>query len=88
MASGGWLGNLISAPLKIVDGILGGGGTYSASEPEVRAVDLVQNVEAMQPSAPVMGSEQNSKKKRGISSLYVDRDMGSSNSSYTGRGGL
>lgn len=87
MASGGWLGKLISAPLRLV-GLGGSGETYSVPEPEVRAVDLVQSADAMQPSAPVMGSEQNTKKKRGISSLYVDRDKGGSNDSYTGRGGL
>ena len=87
MASGGWLGKIISAPLQLI-GLGGNGETYSVPEPEVRAVDLVQSADAMQPSAPVMGSEQNTKKKRGISSLYVDRDTGSSNSSYTGRGGL
>lgn len=88
MASGGWLGNILSAPFKIVDGIFGGGGTYSVPEPKVRAVDLVQSADAMQPSAPIMGSEQNTKKKRGISSLYVDRENSGSSNSYTGRGGL
>ena len=87
MASGGWLGNILSAPLRLI-GLGGNGETYSVPEPEVRAVDLVQSADAMQPSAPVMGSEQNTKKKRGVSSLYVDRENSGSSNSYTGRGGL
>lgn len=90
MASGGWLGNIISAPLRIVDGILGGGSsaqTYKVEQPQVRATDLVQETSAMQPEEPVMGYDQNTnKKKRGISSLYVKSNSGSD--SYTGRSGL
>lgn len=86
MASGGWLGNIISAPLKIVDGILGGGGSYKVEQPSVRATDLVQETSAMQPEEPVMGYDQTTKKKRGISSLYVKTN--NSNNSYTGRSGL
>lgn len=87
MASGGWLGNIISAPFKIVDGLLGGGESYKVEQPSIRATDLVQETSAMQPEEPVMGYDQNTKKKRGISSLYV-KSNNSGGSSYTGRSGL
>ncbi len=97
MASGGWLGNIISAPLKLVGSILGSGGeTESASSsvyPTVTARDLVSSTESTAPQAPVMGDDNSypsgtsaTRRKRGLSSLYVDK--GTSNNNYTGVGGL
>ena len=94
MASGGWLGNIISAPLKLVSGILGGGSSESASSsvyPTVTARDLVSSTESTAPQAPVMGDDNSyptgtnaTRKKRGLSSLYIDKN----DNNYTGVGGL
>lgn len=91
MASGGWIGNLVS-------GILNWGSKrYSVSstvQPSVTAADLVPSTEAQTADAPVMGSETDTavdkKKKRGLSSLYVkSTNSGTGSSSdYTGRSGL
>lgn len=100
MASGGWLGNIISAPLRLVDNILGGGNdeTVSASTttyPTVTARDLVSSTESAAPQAPVMGSDNSypsgtnsTRKKRGLASLYIDNKDNSTNNNYTGVGGL
>lgn len=98
MSSGGWLGNILSLPMKIVSSITGAGShTYSASDnysPTVKASDLVSSTTAETPDAPVMGDDttysQKKRNKRGLSSLYVNSDTGSTGSSsdYTGRSGL
>lgn len=59
MSSGGWLGSLLSLPMKIISSITGAGShTYSASDnysPTVKASDLVSSTTAQTPDAPVMG---------------------------------
>lgn len=96
MASGGWLGKMIIGPL--FSSLLGGGSkSVKASDstyPSVTARDLVSSTSSLTPSSPVMGSDSDqsddsvvSKKKRGISSLYVDNNTGGTGD-YTGRGGL
>lgn len=99
MSSGGWLGSLLSLPMKIISSITGAGShTYSASDnysPTVKASDLVSSTTAQTPDAPVMGDDttysQKKRNKRGLSRLYVTGDstggVGSA-SDYTGRSGL
>lgn len=96
MASGGWLGNILSMPFKM---LFGGGQQVSAAQstyPSVTARDLVSSTSSMTPSSPIMGSDSDQsdsglnvvrKRKKGISSLYVDKTTGGSGD-YTGRGGL
>lgn len=99
MSSGGWLGNLLSLPMKIISSITGAGSrTYSAADtysPTVKASDLVPSTSAQTPDAPVMGDDttysQKKRNKRGLSSLYVKGDSTGgigSTSDYTGRSGL
>lgn len=95
MSSGGWLGSLLSLPMKIISSITGAGShTYSASDnysPTVKASDLVSSTIAQTPDAPVMGDDttysQKKRNKRGLSSLYVNSGTGSTGD-YTGRSGL
>ena len=95
MSSGGWLGSLLSLPMKIISSITGAGShTYSASDnysPTVKASDLVSSTTAQTPDAPVMGDDttysQKKRNKRGLSSLYVNSGTGSTGD-YTGRSGL
>lgn len=95
MASGGWLGSILSLPMKIISSITGAGShTYSASDnysPTVKASDLVSSTTAQTPDAPVMGDDttysQKKRNKRGLSSLYVNSGTGSTGD-YTGRSGL
>lgn len=92
MASGGWLGNIVSAPLKLVGSLLGGDDTVSASSsvyPTVTARDLVPSTEATAPQAPVMGNDNSyptgaARRKKGLSGLYVEKN----DNNYTGVGGL
>ena len=98
MSSGGWLGSLLSLPLKIVSSITGAGSqTYSASDnysPTVKASDLVSSTTAQTPDAPVMGDDttysQKKRNKRGLSSLYANNGTSGTGSTgdYTGRSGL
>lgn len=99
MASGGFLGKVISAPFKAVSSILGmgggGGAQVRASEtvyPTVTGRDLVTSTEAQQPQSAVMGEDTDTlygtKKKRGTASLYVKPNNNSGSSSYTGRSGF
>lgn len=95
MSSGGWLGSILSLPMKIISNITGAGShTYSASDnysPTVKASDLVSSTIAQTPDAPVMGDDttysQKKRNKRGLSSLYVNSGTGSTGD-YTGRSGL
>nr|DAX04419.1 MAG TPA: hypothetical protein [Bacteriophage sp.] len=95
MSSGGWLGSILSLPMKIISSITGAGShTYSASDnysPTVKASDLVSSTTAQTPDAPVMGDDttysQKKRNKRGLSSLYVNSGTGSTGD-YTGRSGL
>lgn len=95
MSSGGWLGSLLSLPMKIISSITGAGShTYSAADtysPTVKASDLVPSTSAQTPDAPVMGDDttysQKKRNKRGLSSLYVNSGTGSTGD-YTGRSGL
>lgn len=93
MASGGFLGKIISAPFKAVSSILGGGGgeTVRASEavyPTVTGRDLVTSTEAQTPQSAVMGEDTDTlygtKKKRGTASLYVKSKSSGSGTAYTG----
>lgn len=98
MASGGFLGKIISAPFKAVSSILGGGGggggggeTVRAAEavyPTVTGRDLVTSTEAQTPQSAVMGEDTDTlygtKKKRGTASLYVKSKNSGSGTSYTG----
>lgn len=99
MSSGGWLGSLLSLPMKIISSITGAGShTYSVADtysPTVKASDLVPSTSAQTPDAPVMGDDttysQKKRNKRGLSSLYVKGDYTGgvgSTSDYTGRSGL
>lgn len=99
MSSGGWLGSLLSLPMKIISSITGAGShTYSAADtysPTVKASDLVPSTSAQTPDAPVMGDDttysQKKRNKRGLSSLYVKGDYTGgvgSTSDYTGRSGF
>mgnify|MGYP001304093963 CR=1 FL=1 len=95
MSSGGWLGSILSLPMKIISSITGAGShAYSASDnysPTVKASDLVSSTIAQTPDAPVMGDDttysQKKRNKRGLSSLYVNSGTGSTGD-YTGRSGL
>lgn len=95
MSSGGWLGSILSLPMKIISSITGAGShTYSASDnysPTVRASDLVSSTTAQTPDAPVMGDDttysQKKRNKRGLSSLYINSGTGSTGD-YTGRSGI
>lgn len=95
MSSGGWLGSILSLPMKIISSITGAGShPYSASDnysPTVKASDLVSSTIAQTPDAPVMGDDttysQKKRNKRGLSSLYVNSGTGSTGD-YTGRSGL
>lgn len=90
MASGGWLG-------KVVSGIFNW-GSKSYTPPQVqqvqqmRASDIVASTQSAPPDAPVMGSdttyETKKRKKRGLMSLYVNSGGTGSSSDYTGRSGL
>lgn len=90
MASGGFLGKIISLPFKLLSG-----STVSASDsvyPTVTARDLVSSTESQTPQTAVMGNDVDSlynttKKKRGTSSLVINKSNNSSGD-YTGRGGL
>lgn len=94
MASGGFLGKIISAPFKAVSSILGGGSggeTVRASEsvyPTVTGRDLVTSTEAQTPQSAVMGEDTDTlygtKKKRGTASLYVKPNNSSGGTTYTG----
>lgn len=98
MSSGGWLGNILSLPMKIISSITGAGSnTYSATDnyrPTVKASDLVSSTTAQTPDAPVMGDDttysQKKRNKRGLSRLYVNNDASGTGSTgdYTGRSGL
>ena len=92
MASGGFLGKIISAPFKMLG--LGGGEQVRASDsvyPTVTGRDLVSSTESQQPQSAVMGEDTDTlygtKKKRGTASLYV-KSNSTGGSSYTGRSGL
>jgi len=93
VASGGWLGNVLTSPLSAVSSLFSGSstGVESSAYPSVTAYDLVPSTESTKPDSAVMGdSYNNTKKKRGLSSLYVDSNSNSStgSSDYTGRSGL
>lgn len=98
MSSGGWLGNILSLPMKIISSITGAGSnTYSAADnysPTIKASDLVSSTTAQTPDAPVMGDDttysQKKRNKRGLSRLYVNNDASGTGSTgdYTGRSGL
>lgn len=98
MSSGGWLGSILSLPMKIISSITGAGShTYSASDnysPAVKASDLVSSTTAQTPDAPVMGDDttysQKKRNKRGLSSLYVNSGTSGTGSTgdYTGRSGF
>lgn len=97
MASGGFLGKVISAPFRAVSSILGIGGgghvrAYETVYPTVTGRDLVTSTEAQQPQSAVMGEDTDTlygtKKKRGTASLYVKPNNNSGSSSYTGRSGF
>lgn len=97
MASGGFLGKVISAPFRAVSSVLGmgGGERVSASEsvyPTVTGRDLVTSTEAQQPQSAVMGEDTDTlygtKKKRGTASLYVKSKNSGGNTPYTGRSGF
>ena len=92
MASGGFLGKIISAPFKMLG--LGGGEQVRASDsvyPTVTGRDLVSSTESQQPQSAVMGEDTDTlygtKKKRGTTSLYV-KSNSTGGSSYTGRSGF
>lgn len=92
MASGGFLGKIISAPFKMLG--LGGGEQVRASDsvyPTVTGRDLVSSTESQQPQSAVMGEDTDTlygtKKKRGTASLYV-KSNSTGDSSYTGRSGF
>lgn len=99
MASGGWLGNILSLPMRLVSGVFNG-GSKSYTPPQVqqvqqmRASDIVASTQSAPPDAPVMGSDTThemdtkKRKKRGLSSLYVNSGGTGSSSDYTGRSGL
>lgn len=93
MASGGFLGKIISAPFKML-GLGGGGEQVRASDsvyPTVTGRDLVSSTESQQPQSAVMGEDTDTlygtKKKRGTASLYV-KSNSTGGSSYTGRSGF
>lgn len=97
MASGGFLGKVISAPFRAVSSVLGlgGGEQVRASDsvyPTVTGRDLVTSTEAQQPQSAVMGEDTDTlygtKKKRGTASLYVKSKNSGGNTPYTGRSGF
>ena len=98
MSSGGWLGSLLSLPMKIISSSTGAGShTYSAADtysPTVKASDLVPSTSAQTPDAPVMGDDttysQKKRNKRGLSSLYINSGTSGTGSTgdYTGRSDL
>ena len=82
--------SVVSAPFKAVGKVLGVGGsqTVNVSAPDVSAAQVVPSTAAAAPEAPVLGTEnttQDTKKKKGKSSLLINNDIQSSNSSgYSG----
>lgn len=95
MASGGFLGKVISAPFRAVSSVLGSGGgeqVRASDYPTVTGRDLVTSTEAQQPQSAVMGEDTDTlygtKKKRGTASLYVKSKNSGGNTPYTGRSGF
>ena len=82
--------SVVSAPFEAVGKVLGVGGsqTVNVSAPDVSAAQVVPSTAAEAPEAPVLGTEnttQDTKKKKGKSSLLINSDSQSSNSSgYSG----
>lgn len=94
MSSGGWLGHtlhkVISAPFKVVGGILGGG---SYAQPAATTADPAPTVAAA--PAPTVSEEAEysmsdagayAKKKRGKNSLYVSTGDSGASTGTTGTG--
>lgn len=91
MASGGWLGHtlhkVISAPFKIVGGLLGGGsyGSYAQpAAPTVAAAPAPTVAEEAEYSMSDAGTR--AKKKRGKNSLYVSTGDSGASTGTTGTG--
>lgn len=98
MSSGGWLGHtlhkVISAPFKVVGGILGGGsyntssGSYAqpaaAPDPTVAAAPAPTVSEEAEYSVSDAGAH--AKKKRGKNSLYVSTGDSGASTGTTGTG--
>lgn len=95
MSSGGWLGHtihkVVSAPFKVVGGILGG-GSYNTSSGS-HAQPVAPTVEAA--PAPTVSEEAEysmsdagayAKKKRGKNSLYVSTGDSGASTGTTGTG--
>lgn len=92
MSSGGWLGHtihkVVSAPFKIVGGLLGGGsyytGSYSQPAPTVAAAPAPTVSEEAEYSMSDAGAY--AKKKRGKNSLYVSTGDSGTSTGTTGTG--
>ena len=96
MASGGWLSGLLGSPLKLINNLFNAGSKNVSTSiyPTETAQDLVPSTESAEPESPEMGDADNTssktKKKKGISSLYVTSNSSnnSSTENYTGRSDL
>lgn len=104
MSSGGWLGKVVSAPLKIVSNVLGVGGNSNSGQvvkasdsvyPTVTGQDLVASTTAQQPESAVMGADNvaslvtnTSTRRKRGTASLYVKPTSSSSSSYTGRSGL
>jgi hypothetical protein len=97
MSSGGWLGHtlhkVVSAPFKVVGGILGGGSHNTSSGSYAQPAAPAPTVEAA--PAPTVSEEAEysmsdagtyAKKKRGNNSLYVSTGDSGASTGTTGTG--
>ena len=83
---------VVSAPFNVIGKVLGvgGGQTVNVSAPDVSGAQVVPSTASPAPEAPVLGTENttqdNTKKKKGKSSLLINSDNSpfSGSSSYSG----
>lgn len=75
---------IVSAPFELVGKVLGAGKTADVSAPNVSAAQVVPSTASAVPESPTLGT--GGKKKKGKSSLLINRDnsRSSGSSSYSG----
>ena len=73
---------VVSAPFELVGNVLGFGKTADVSAPNVSAAQVVPSTASAVPESPALGPE--NKKKKGKSSLLINRDNSRSSGSYSG----
>lgn len=75
---------IVSAPFELVGKVLGAGKTADVSAPNVSAAQVVPSTASAVPKSPTLGT--GDKKKKGKSSLLINRDnsRSSGSSGYSG----